>query len=241
MIQGVIFDVWGTIIYSSHGHFETANCWSAASYLKSQGFILRREAFRERFLALRQQEPPDDDLRQHSTTREQLKAAAQSFDVELDTSVLQSAERAFVMPEAAGATPIPGTLKLIQRLQMAGVRLGIASNTHSHLLNVVTLEHIGLSGVFNPVVTSVSCGFRKPSPRILEAILRDWELAPESVVMIGDQEDKDIRGAKALGLRSILLTADSSKTLIDSEADAVASAGADIAQILQDWGLSLED
>ncbi len=241
MIQGIIFDLWGTIIYSSHGHFETANCWSAASYLKSQGFILRREAFRERFLALRQEDVVADDLRQQSATRGQLNETAQAFGVELDAAILQSAERAFVMPEAAGATPIPGTLKLIQSLQMAGVRLGIASNTHSHLLNVVTLEHIGLSGVFNPVVTSVSCGFRKPSSRIFEAILRDWGIAPASVVMIGDQEDKDIRGAKAAGLRSILLTADSSKAMVASEADAVATDSEDIAQILQGWGLGLEE
>jgi phosphoglycolate phosphatase-like HAD superfamily hydrolase len=35
MIKGLIFDVGGTLIYSNYDHFEHANAWMAASFLRS--------------------------------------------------------------------------------------------------------------------------------------------------------------------------------------------------------------
>ena len=44
-VEGVIFDVGGTLIYSNHQHFERANAWAAALTLRGWGYKLEPVRF----------------------------------------------------------------------------------------------------------------------------------------------------------------------------------------------------
>jgi HAD superfamily hydrolase (TIGR01450 family) len=62
----------------------------------------------------------------------------------------------------------------------------------------------------------------KPSPAFFELALRRLGVAPQQAVMIGDNEETDIKGGKAAGLFSILITASNVKPTADhSQADLV--------------------
>ena len=236
MIQGIIFDLGGTLIWTNDDHFEAGNAWAAANYLRTLGNLQNAAQFAGDLVRLRADSPKGDEaLRQINTTREHIAKVARQHGILLTPTDLDATERQFVQPESGGSAPLPGMLELLKSLQ-GRVRLGLLSNTRSHLLIEETLRQLGLETTFEPAMTSVRCGYRKPSPHTFSAVLTVWGVPPESVVMVGDSPAKDVAGAKAAGLRTIWLRTDSAAT--DAlGADAIADQAEDILGILEGWGL----
>jgi len=56
------------------------------------------------------------------------------------------------------------------------------------------------------IVTSESVGFEKPDARVFETALAELSLSPKEAVMIGDNLNQDILGARAVGLHCIYIT-----------------------------------
>jgi HAD superfamily hydrolase (TIGR01509 family) len=239
-LRGVIFDVGGTLVWSNADYFEQANSWSAANVLRSGGFIEDAASFCQTLLELRATSPKEGpNYAQIGTTREHLAQVTRELGLLLSEDSLTELESAFVKTEACGAVPLPGIEQVVRKLSNR-VRLAVVSNTRSHLLIDQIVRRLGLRDLFDPFVTSVSCGFRKPSPHIFNQVLGDWRFDPAEVVMIGDSLRKDVAGAKALGIRTIWLKIDA-KGEAEVEPDAVAETPDDIVKILTNWDPSLRD
>jgi len=69
------------------------------------------------------------------------------------------------------------------------------------------IAHLELMKWVNFVVTSEEAGCEKPHPFIFELALRKLNLTSTQVCMIGDNYQKDIIGAKQLGIHAYWLTA----------------------------------
>jgi putative hydrolase of the HAD superfamily len=69
------------------------------------------------------------------------------------------------------------------------------------------LARVGADAYFAFIFCSRDLGFKKPDPRFFQAILAKLQSAAENCIMIGDNYDKDIAGAKSAGLRTILYSA----------------------------------
>ena len=67
-------------------------------------------------------------------------------------------------------------------------------------------SRFGISQYFDFILTSAACSYRKPHPRIFEIALSNWYFLPAEAVMVGDNPDADVRGAKSAGLYAIWLT-----------------------------------
>ena len=202
-VKGVIFDVGGTLIYSNFQHFEHANAWSAALTLRRWGYEVDSEAFTRDLVTLRQRSPKEGkSFRQINTTREALTEVTKGYSIHLDEEEVGRLERAFYLPEIQGSVALPDMLNVIQALQ-PHVTLAVVSNTRSHHLIEGVVTKFGIREHFNPFLTSAGFGFRKPSPKLFEAVLNAWQFAPREVVMIGDSLRKDIRPAKALEMRTL--------------------------------------
>jgi epoxide hydrolase-like predicted phosphatase len=116
-------------------------------------------------------------------------------------------------------------LALAHRLQTAGFQIAILSNTVAPHADF-NREH-GLFSGFDAIILSYEVGLRKPSPEIFRHVLKTLNVGPMEAVFIDDLE-KNVRGAKAVGLHAILfknaaqleaelqqLTAPGSPTLAD--------------------------
>lgn len=82
-------------------------------------------------------------------------------------------------------------------------RLGIISNFYGNLQ--VLLEEAGLSPFLDTVVESAHVGVEKPDPAIYRLAAERLGLPPGEIVMVGDNFDRDVRAARAAGLRAIWL------------------------------------
>lgn len=65
------------------------------------------------------------------------------------------------------------------------------------------LNHSGIAPFINHVLTSESIGFAKPDPRIFEHLLNTHGAGSHEAIMIGDNIETDIGGAKAAGIDHI--------------------------------------
>jgi putative hydrolase of the HAD superfamily len=59
----------------------------------------------------------------------------------------------------------------------------------------------GLAPMFEVVVTSQSCGYAKPDPRILHVALEAMGVSPRHALYVGDDPATDGAAARAAGVR----------------------------------------
>lgn len=88
-------------------------------------------------------------------------------------------------------------------LHAGGLKLGLISNTHRSL--EAFRSHFELDGLISVAVSSSEHGYNKPHPSIFRTALRLMASAAEEAVMVGDSFAHDIEGARAVGMRGVLL------------------------------------
>jgi HAD superfamily hydrolase (TIGR01662 family) len=82
------------------------------------------------------------------------------------------------------------------------------------------LERLHMRPYFSHIFTSQTTVAMKPQPHYFETMLRELELTPDQMIMVGDSYLQDIAGAKRAGLWTIWLTSSATEA---PEADAVIS------------------
>ena len=103
----------------------------------------------------------------------------------------------------------PGVHETLRRVHQAGYRMGLVSNTImlSKALDE-DLEAEGLLGYFGCRVYSCDLGVMKPHPRIFEAALERLGVPASETMFVGDLIEVDIKGAKRVGMTTVLKVAD---------------------------------
>jgi HAD superfamily hydrolase (TIGR01549 family) len=94
----------------------------------------------------------------------------------------------------------------LAELRALAVRLVCVSNWDYSLPDV--LARVGLADELDGVVTSAAVGARKPDPRMFEAALEVAGCAADEALHVGDTPTEDVEGAKAAGIRALLIDRD---------------------------------
>lgn len=104
-----------------------------------------------------------------------------------------------------GVVPFADALPVLDALRMAGVRTGIVTNSlYPRRLRVAELTALGLLDRVDVCVTSGDVGYVKPHPSIYHAALDAIGVAPGRAAFVGDRPERDVKGANALGMTSVL-------------------------------------
>lgn len=101
--------------------------------------------------------------------------------------------------------PLPGALGALARLRAAGLRLVAVSNWDVSLHDV--LAQTGLAGRLDGAVTSAEAGAAKPDPAIFARALSLAAVPARDAVHVGDSPATDVDGARAAGIRPVLVAA----------------------------------
>jgi putative hydrolase of the HAD superfamily len=92
-------------------------------------------------------------------------------------------------------------LPVLEELRKAGLSIGLVSNGIRDLTEFVAHHRLDVDAI----VDSRSHGRVKPHPTIFEAALELLGARAADTVMVGDSLEEDIEGARALGMRAILV------------------------------------
>jgi putative hydrolase of the HAD superfamily len=98
----------------------------------------------------------------------------------------------------------PCTKRLVKRIA-ENCKLGLVSNFTYAPVIYTSLRKLGISQFFNAVLVSHDTGWRKPHKRIFQDALRKLQAAADETVYIGDSPIEDIKGAKALGMKTVFV------------------------------------
>jgi HAD superfamily hydrolase (TIGR01549 family) len=95
-------------------------------------------------------------------------------------------------------------LPVLEELRKADLRIGLVSNGIRDLEEFVLHHRLDV----DIAVGSRAHGRVKPHPTIFQAALQQLNVLPRDAVMVGDSLEEDVEGARALGMRAILIDRD---------------------------------
>ncbi|MBA3567319.1 MAG: HAD-IA family hydrolase [Actinobacteria bacterium] len=95
-------------------------------------------------------------------------------------------------------------LAVLDELRRHGLKIGLVTNGQRDLEEFVAHHRLEVDAM----VGSRLHGRTKPHPSIFVAALRMLDARPQEAAMVGDSYEDDIAGARALGMRAILLDRD---------------------------------
>jgi FMN phosphatase YigB (HAD superfamily) len=101
---------------------------------------------------------------------------------------------------------IPGVVEALGSIhgRLACCVASNAGDSDAELMGLA-LERVGIRHFFDHLWTSRELGATKPNPAFYRAILRELDLEPEACIMVGNDYEKDIAPAKAMGMWTIWL------------------------------------
>ncbi|MBI4063120.1 MAG: HAD-IA family hydrolase [Elusimicrobia bacterium] len=87
-------------------------------------------------------------------------------------------------------------------LTKQGLKLGVVSDAPK-LQVYLRIVGLGLAHYFDAIVTFDDAGERKPSPKPFKLALEKLGVQPDEAIMIGDWAERDMVGAKAVGMVTV--------------------------------------
>ncbi|MBI4633414.1 MAG: HAD family hydrolase [Deltaproteobacteria bacterium] len=206
-IQGILFDLYGTLIDIETDESMEEIYRGIAHYLTYQGIYLHRWDVRDRYYRI---------------MKEQKDACGEECP-EID---VESIWNTFLKREGVKAAPARRKLALIlahiyrgisrKRLQLyPNVKRVLDELRPTYRMAIVSdaqpcyalpeMKAVGLDGYFDPVIISAPYGFRKPDTRLSEKALDIMKLKPTAVIFVGNDMYRDVYGAKRLGVKTIFI------------------------------------
>lgn len=96
-----------------------------------------------------------------------------------------------------------GVTDALALLRARGLRLTVVSNANGKLR--LLFDRLGLSASFDCLLDSYDEGVEKPDPRLFEIALDRSGARRETTIHVGDLYQVDVVGARAAGIRGVLL------------------------------------
>jgi putative hydrolase of the HAD superfamily len=187
----VLFDLYDTLVHASAGGAFYLGVPAALGVDQGRWLACYRALGRAAMLG----DVPD------MTTRVWL--ACRNAGRPRDQQVVAAVVREQLTHFYAGISLDPQALTMLDNLRAAGLRLGIVSNAASASERL--LDIFGLRARMNTVAMSCTLGVLKPDPRIYRAALDALGADAGDAAFVGDGRDGELRGARQLGLRTVLI------------------------------------
>jgi len=239
MLSAVLFDLGGTLVYQDDPQgVREARLKSLNVSLRDRGhrieLSLMRRVFDEVFKPVYSRcEQTDTEVPLEEPFGDFLaRLRIQAVD---DPQFIQDALADFLRPEIESWKLYPDTTMLLSTLKDINLKLGLVSNASSHTVITVIIDRLNLARFFDTVVTSAQLRLRKPKPEIFNKALESLRVSPSEAVMVGDTVKGDIRGAKNMGMKAILIKRTKSEIEEGSVPDAVVENLASTLPVIKNW------
>ena len=124
-----------------------------------------------------------------------------TFNGILDYKILASAIVAYRKTKEASIILYPNVNSTLMKLVKLGYKLAVVSDAPSREA-WVRLYSVNLHHLFDVVVTFNDTKKLKPSPEPFNRAINLLKVSPENIIMVGDWPDRDVVGAKLVGMKT---------------------------------------
>lgn len=132
--------------------------------------------------------------------------------------ILSAGIVAYRKAREAALKPYPGVLHTLIELIKMGLKLAVVSDAPSKEA-WLRLSYINFHHYFDAVITYDESRERKPSPVPFQMALEKLKLKPEDCLMIGDWAERDIIGAKLVGMKTVFARYGDTFNTVNPESD----------------------
>ncbi len=211
-IRGAIFDLGSTLIqFDGDWPILVQDSLDLlVDQLQEDGLDFDGSDFRSAFERALEAYDHQRQANQHErSTTSLLQETLSSFGCEeISPNILGRGLKRFYSVSETHWQPMPALHAVLDELQDEGRMLGLISNAGDAENVQRLIDKVEIRDYFDPIIISAAIGIRKPDPRLFKMVLEQWQVAPDSIVMIGDRLEADILGAQNTGIHQIWLKPD---------------------------------
>ena len=120
----------------------------------------------------------------------------------LDYKILSAGVIAYRRAREAALVPYPHVTMTLMELMKMNIRLGVVSDAPAKEA-WLRLTYLNLHHIFDAVVTFDDTKERKPSPVPFRRALKLLQVKPGESLMVGDWAERDVVGAKQVGMKTV--------------------------------------
>jgi FMN phosphatase YigB (HAD superfamily) len=217
--KAVIFDLFKTL-----GEFEwTITDEDVSSLLRGRGYEVYPQAWRHAFGFVVFVDYPRHGFGSHEAL---FKQVFRRLEVDVDDDTLNDLADMF---RSSPFRLYPESLEAVKRAHDMGVKTAISTSTPKPFFRA-GVEPI--AEYIDFICTGYEAGYEKSNPHIYKVITDRLQVAPEEIVVIGDDPVLDISNAKQHGMRAIHIPREG----VPSElADDVAKDVLEAIKIFEEW------
>ncbi len=126
----------------------------------------------------------------------------QRVNNKVDYKILSAGIVAYRKAREAALIPYPHVYSTLNKLLKMGISMGILSDAPAKEA-WLRLAYLNFHHIIDAVVTFEDTGERKPNPAPFLMVLKKLEVKPEEALMVGDWAERDIVGAKNVGMKTV--------------------------------------
>lgn len=124
-----------------------------------------------------------------------------SLNQHMVDKITAAAVNAYLEAKRIHLEPYPTVRRTLVELTRRGFKMGVVTDA-PRFKAYQRLDTAGLTDFFDFVLTSTDHGATKDTERPFREALDVLQLPPQSVLMVGDWPERDIDGAKAMGMKT---------------------------------------
>ncbi len=199
MIKAITFDLDDTLI--NYIKFKKETTVAAAKAMSKAGFKRGAKKLNEELFEF---------YLEHGIEEGDVFQAFLRKHDQYSEKVLAAAINAYRKERAIHLKPYPGVVSTLKKLKKRGYKIGIVTDA-PRLKAFIRLDLIGITDLFDVIVTAEDVGRRKPSSLPFKAALKELGVSPSEAMHVGDWPERDVLGAKRMGMVSCFAKYGSSK------------------------------
>ncbi|RLI12358.1 hypothetical protein DRO33_02790 [Candidatus Bathyarchaeota archaeon] len=226
MIKAVTFDVGGTL--ADGGLDKKLFVSKVIEYLSGLGFKVNKKAYKKALDAAMKRLQASWASGREMSFDQFYSLVLSGLGITPDDSLLEDLRSLYF--SCFKSEVLPGARGVLEALS-GRYKLGVISNSISCWPRKF-LEREGLDAYFQVIIISGEVGWRKPHRKIFEAALTGLGLEPEEVVHVGNSPSDDVAGAKAVGMKAVLVLGQDSNEAWEVEPDAVIRSLSELPRVL---------
>jgi HAD superfamily hydrolase (TIGR01509 family) len=207
-VKAVLFDLFDTLLLIDGGDAFYTPCLSMLhKFLVKNGIDVSFEDFERVYFEVRDAlyaefeknlEEPHFNVRV-SRTLQNL-----NYNCDVFSPIVLEGTRVFTDEFIRYVSLDNDTMDVLRKLR-GKFKLGLVSNFAIPECVWELLRKFRLQGFFDVILISAEVNKRKPSPEIFEEALKALDVDPPRAVFVGDSLSSDVKGAKNIGIKAVLI------------------------------------
>jgi putative hydrolase of the HAD superfamily len=204
-VQAIVFDLYGTLIDISTNEDKSSLYEFLSLYLQYYDINLPPAKLKSEFerekaanLISRGERFPEVDFQEVFEEVIKKEGNPNSF-------LVKSCCKLFRILSRERFQLFPDSLPVLKEMKNQGYTLGLVSNAQK-VFTANEMRILNLSQYFKHMVYSSRYGITKPDKRLFMIACAMLDVPPEKAIYIGDNPYNDVKGAKEIGMTTVLLS-----------------------------------